>query len=685
MPLHSPTLPLLHSLISHSMSILTVSSLSKSYDPVDIFSGVTFSLPHKGRYAIVGANGVGKTTLLRILAGREPASAGKFFFAKGIQIGYLQQEAAVHAEHSLWEECMTAFGNLQGMADELAQLETAMSSPNGGEEALAQYGQLQAAFEHAGGYTFELRTRQILTGLGFTEADYAMPLPKLSGGQRTRAVLARLLLSNHDMLLLDEPTNHLDIAAVEWLEGFLRDWDGATLIVSHDRYFIDRVATHILEMDRGHMEMYRGNYTAYLQQREARWDLRQQFFESEKARLEKELDYIKRNIAGQNVTQAKGKLRRLSRYLEAVEQVGFEGVRGKKWSEIAAKVDYGYPMGVAEAESRIKALRGPGRRPQRLHLQLTPRKRSGKIILRTYDLEVGYPGNRLFGTDDIEFHRLGCAAVIGPNGSGKSTFLKTILQQIPPVGGETVLGASLDVAYFAQAHEDLNPNRTLMEEIEAVSSMLPGAIRNYLAKFQFRGDDVFKQVLVLSGGERGRLALAKLALTDANLLLLDEPTNHLDIPAQEILQEVLAAFKGTILLVSHDRYLIDALATQIWEIHPRRGQLETFEGTYTEYRTMQIAAGGERVERADYASRREARAQGTRAKNQALAEARRREKRLAKLETMIATLDEQLASLGTKLANPPADPVKVQEWGEEYVRVESSLNALMDEWEGLNQ
>jgi ATP-binding cassette subfamily F protein 3 len=671
------------------MSLLSVSNLAKSYEPVDIFAGVTFSLPHRARYAIVGPNGVGKTTLLRILAGRETQSEGSFFLARGVSIGYLPQEAGLYSDNTLWEECLKSFDNVIEQEQELSRLEQELSRSDLAEDELAElldhYGSLQARFDHRGGYSYENQIQQVLTGLGFAEKEYHYPLTHLSGGQRTRALLARLLLSGHDLLLLDEPTNHLDIQAVEWLENFLQGWDGAALIVSHDRYFLDRVATHILEMWRGSMETYRGNYTNYVNQRQIRWDERLEVFNTEKARLLNELAYIKKNMAGQNVSQAKGRLRRLSRTLEAVEQIGFEGVRGKDWHDVASQVFYGAPMGVADAEMRIKALRPPISTHRKLNLKLTPARRSGNIILRTKSLQVGYPGNRLFGTDDIEFNRLECAAIIGPNGSGKSTFLKTILEQLPPLEGDVVTGASLDVAYFAQAHEGLHADLTLIEEINTLRpKMLPGEVRSYLAKFLFTGEDPFKHVSMLSGGERGRLALAKLALTNANMLLLDEPTNHLDIPAQEILQEVLQSFEGTIILVSHDRYLIDQLGSQIWEIDDSKKELTVFKGNYAEYRASRITEIEAEITDQNGASERVAHAERKKQRNRNQAEERRMRERLSEVETLIHVLEEQLASLGKKLENPPPEKEKVQKWGEKYSETEIRLNELLREWEKLH-
>jgi len=308
------------------MSLITATNLAKAYGPDDIFAGVSLSIPRDARIAIVGPNGIGKTTLLRILIAQEEPSHGTVQRARNLRIGYLPQEAVLTGTHTVWEECLRALADLRALERQLAELEAAMSDPQRAAAALERYGPLQAEFERRGGYVYEARIRQTLSGLGFSPEDYHRPIPQLSGGQRTRAVLARLLLSDPDLLVLDEPTNHLDIAAVEWLEGYLNQWQGAALIVSHDRYFLDRVVDHIWEMRKAGLEVYRGNYSAYLQQRRERWELRQQIYEREKARLLNELDYVKRNIAGQRTQQAKGKLRRLSREVEAI----FRGRSGEE-------------------------------------------------------------------------------------------------------------------------------------------------------------------------------------------------------------------------------------------------------------------------------------------------------------------------------------------------------------------
>ncbi|MCX6038451.1 MAG: ABC-F family ATP-binding cassette domain-containing protein [Chloroflexi bacterium] len=664
------------------MSLITANNLSKSFGPMDLFSGVSFAIPKGSRLALVGPNGCGKTTLLRILVGLDEPSGGKISRAKAVRIGYLPQEAEFEMEGTVWDACFAVFTDLIARQGELEKLEAEMSAPERRDQALVRYGPLQHEFERRGGYTFQTRIKQVLTGLGFSSDDFHMPLDHLSGGQRTRAFLARLLLSEPDLLMLDEPTNHLDIAAVEWLEGYLSKWDGAVVIVSHDRYFLDRVANGILEMVFGATEHYSGNYSAYLRTREERWEHRRETFEAEKEKLLKDVEYIKKNISGQNVSQAKGKLRRLSRIVQAIEQVGMEAVVNQKWIETSEDVTIGTsPFGPEEAERRVRSLRAPVRTLPRLHLNLRSATRSGELVLRTSDLRVGYPGRLLFAAPDIVLRRGDCAALIGPNGAGKTTFLKTVLGQLDPLEGEVKLGASLKIGYFAQAHEGLNPENTLVQEIDLVMPhWLPGQIREYLGKYLFSGDDAFKKVSVLSGGERGRLALAKLALQDTNLLLLDEPTNHLDIPSQEVLEAVLDDYGGTILLVTHDRYLIDALGTQIWEIEPDESQLTIFEGTYSQRREERERLGVLRtVEVTQTVKKRAVR----RSVDPAAKEERRRIARLQELENKIAAQEVQMAELGRKLENPPKDTTLVRKWGNQYTALQAEMDAWLAEWEQL--
>ena len=677
------------------MSLITANSLSKSFGAEDLFAGVTFSVAKGARLALVGPNGIGKTTLLRILIGQEEPSGGSIARAKNLRIGYLSQEADFELQGVLWDVCLEPFADLIRMQEELEKLEAEMSDPSKRDQALGRYGSVQHEFERRGGYVYPVRIEQVLTGLGFDKSDFHMSLDHLSGGQRTRAHLARLLLSNPDLLLLDEPTNHLDIKAVEWLEGYLTQWEGAAVIVSHDRYFLDHACNALLEMAVSGAEYYRGNYSIYLQEREIRWNHRFEVFESEKEKLLKEVDYIKRNISGQNTLQAKGRLKRLTRTLFAIERIGLEATLNTNWSQSdVAQFTPTSMYSVEEAEQRVRGLRPPQRATPDLHLHLRSTSRSGDLVIRTKKLKVGYPAENgvpekmLFSAPDIELRRLDCAALIGPNGAGKSTFLKTILGSISPLAGEAILGASLHVGYFAQAHEGLDPEKTVLDEIlNAAPSMLPHQGRDYLGKYLFSGDDVFKLVSMLSGGERGRLALAKLALEDTNLLLLDEPTNHLDITSQEVLQSVLDSYKGTILLVSHDRYLIDALATQIWEIDPDESKMTAFNGTYSQMKEEREKEAARQAEKDDIRDSeidsRISNTESRRAKSKETKEERRKLAQLQELENTIAELEATLANLSTQLESPFVRPQEAAKLGTEYERVQKEMDEKLSEWERM--
>ena len=631
------------------MSLITCIAVSKSYGANDIFNKISLSVPAHARIGLVGPNGVGKTTLLRILAGLEEPSEGNVERSRSIKIGYLPQGGGLISNNTLWQECLDVFADLTRLQNELTRLENEMKDTSSVGTMLEVYGNLQQDFERRGGYTFEHQIQQTLSGLGFKGEDFIRPLHQLSGGQRTRALLAKLLLSNPDLLLLDEPTNHLDLASIEWLEGYLRDWEGTALIVSHDRYFLDQVVKTIWEMTPG-LEEYRGNYSAYLVQRTDRYQRRLLEYQAQQAFFDKETDYIRRNIAGQNTRQAQGRRKRLERMLE---------------------------------EARLTP--PPGTR--HLHIPLQSGGRSGDLVLRTDNLQIGFleESQPLFSVPDLTLLRGECAAILGPNGAGKTTLLRTLLGEIPPYQGTLALGASLTISYFAQAHEDLNENHSLMEAIESVQpKMLPSEIRSYLARFLFTGEDVFKNVNVLSGGERSRLALARLALQGANLLLLDEPTNHLDLPSQEILQAVLKDFQGTILLVTHDRYLVDGLASQIWEVQPGQNQLIVFTGTYSEYKSVVQSPSSSPPEikiETIFPKQNKAlttKVQGKRSSPWKL------KKRLEWIEQEIARLEERLLQITRTLENPPADPLIVNRLGQEYMTIREQLESILVEWTELH-
>ena len=574
------------------MSILTAENLGLSFGAFDLFKGISVTIPNTGKIGFIGPNGIGKTSLLLILAGINPPTTGKVHIARGRRLGYLRQEAVdafADRTNSVYTEMLTVFADLQDQQSRLNALEAQMAEGNTNAELLTEYGRLQEAFEHAGGYELDLRIQQTLEGLGMGRQSWHMPLNHLSGGQKTRVLLARLLLEKPDLLMLDEPTNHLDIEAVEWLEKTLREWQGAVLIVSHDRYFLDNVVATIWEMHPGGIETYSGSYSAYLLQRQERWEYYQRVFKEEKERLLKEVDFIQRNcVRASTHARALGLLRRLTRDLMIVDNYGIQALRnGKKWSEMGLSAER--PLDVIDAVRKVNAMRMTSSRPPAIRPRLTAANTSGTLVIRASEVTIGYPRHVLFTAKNLELRRGECAALIGHNGSGKTTFLKVLLEQLEPLKGALQFGASLKVGYFAQAHDTLHVNNTVMQELLHHKEMDQQQARSHLAQYLFHAEDIEKTVGTLSGGERARLALSILALDGANLLLLDEPTNNLDIPAREALQEVLENFNGTILLVSHDRYLINRLATQILELregsasHPGEGRLHVFQGTYREF------------------------------------------------------------------------------------------------------
>ncbi len=662
------------------MSILTLNNLSQSFGAFTVFSGATASVPHGAKIGLVGPNGIGKTTLLLILCGLAQPSSGSVHRAQGTRIGYLRQEAMdafALKTNTVYDEMLSVFAGVQDMEAKMRELEEAMATDYS-DALLEEYGAVQEAFEHIGGYDYELRIKQTLEGLGFPEELYEMPLSQLSGGQKTRALLARLLLERPDLLILDEPTNHLDVDAVEWLETTLRVWNGALLIVSHDRYFLDAVVNTIWEMSRTGIESYRGNYSAYVKQRQERWERQDEVYQQEKERLAKELDYVKRNIARASTNAlAVGRLRRLSRDLIAIQEVGLMAFReSKSWLQLG--VGAVRPLGVMEAEQALKEIESPNLRPPKLNLRLKTTYRSGDLVLRTRDLDVGYPTKHLFSAQDITLTRGECAALIGGNGTGKTTFLKTVMSELESLGGRVMLGASLKVGYFAQAHNDMLPDNSVIDELIRHKNMLPGEARNHLAMFLFRKDDVFKKVSMLSGGERAKLAMAILALQGANFLLLDEPTNHLDIPAQEVLQEVLENFDGTVLLVTHDRYLVDRLATQIWNLED--GTLRVFKGNYQEFLAAREVER-QKAKEARAVAKQEQK-QVTNGKRSMNGHQRKQAESLSKLELQIAQIETALQRIGKGLqkASEKQDVNDIQRLSREYSTTQAQLDELMSQW-----
>ncbi len=676
------------------MSILSAHNLGLSFGAFDLFRGITVTIANDSKIGLIGPNGIGKTSLMMILAGLNPPTTGTIHIARGKRLGYLCQEASdslgktsatgasaraagsavlTRGESTVYAEMLTVFSGLQDQQDRLHMLEADMAGGCYTEEMLTTYGDLQAAFEHAGGYDYDLRIQQTLQGLGLGKQTWEMPLSHLSGGQKTRLLLAGLLLEKPALLMLDEPTNHLDAEAIEWLEHTLKEWNGAVLVASHDRYFLDTTVSTIWEMSHAGIEVYSGNYSNYLLQREARWDYAQRVFKEEKERLQKEMDFVQRNwVRASTHARALGTLRKVTRELAAVEAYGIMVLRsGRNWHELDLRADK--PLDVIEAIRKVNALEIPGRPPM-IRPRLVPASDSSNIILRAENALIGYPGHKLFQVQRLELRRGECAALIGPNGSGKTTFLKTILGQMEPLVGEVRLGASLQIGYFAQAHDNLNPENTVLDELISNHEMDPERARSHLALYLFRGDEVFKPVGALSGGERGRLALAILALSRANFLLLDEPTNHLDLPAREVLQQVLQDYPGTILLVSHDRYLIDQLASQIWEL--REGRLNTFNGTYRQF-VLQRTGSSSQAPRMLLPSKPLVRDNSQ--------ETRRLQQALEKLEQRIRAQEQTVQRISHELQHASGSKgfEIINELSWKYAKAQAALEKLTHEWDKL--
>jgi len=659
------------------MSILTATNLYKAYDPQEIFWDVNLSIAHGEKIALVGPNGAGKTTLLRIMIGLDEPTEGRVTRMGKINIGYLPQDSdqvenqGTLLEQTPWQLCTAIYADLIEMQARLRDMEARLGEGDEAqseetrqnEEVLEQYGRLLERFEHSGGYEYEVEIRTVLSGLGIDEVHTHRRLDRLSGGQRTRALLGMLLLQKPNILVLDEPTNHLDLQAIEWLEGYLKTWPEAVLVVSHDRYFMDRVAEKMWDLDFGQVEVYTGNYSAYVLQREERIARRLKEWKAQQATIAKTEEFIRRFKAGQRSKEARGRETRLNR-LERLE------------------------------------------RPQQSHtisLRLEGEHRSGELVIETTDLVVGYD-RPLVAVPDLLLRRLQRAALLGPNGSGKTTLVKTILGQLPPLAGRARLGASLRIGYLAQTREALNPDNRVIDELAQAQhaqrspeqraqrglregEMDEGQMRSFLARYLFTGDDVYKQISDLSGGEQVRVALAKLTLSGPNFLVLDEPTNQLDISSQEIMEAVLLDFVGTILFVSHDRYLIDALATQVWVIED--GELRVYKGDYQEYlvrRAREQEEERERTARAEAARRQEAARSAERLRRQER-QATARGPTLEEIEDQIHELEGRLHQLGIELTEASAAQEfdRVRDLGVEYKRVEAELEELMAEWTALGE
>ncbi|MYE54913.1 MAG: ABC-F family ATP-binding cassette domain-containing protein [Chloroflexi bacterium] len=632
------------------MPILTASNLTLLYGEIEIFANLDLQIDERDRIGIVGPNGTGKTSLIRILAGELEPNGGTINWQRGVRIGYVPQTPARAAGGTVHDEVMQAFARLRQVEDELASsaldIQVADDASRGSAER--RYDALLKEFEALGGYDYEYRMERVLEGVGLPAETLATPASDASGGERTRAALARALLSDPDFLILDEPTNYLDFRGLDWLEDFLSSFTGGFMVVSHDRYFLDKVATRILEIDNGTLRSFPGNFTKYRALKEEQ--RRRQLIEYERQQeyIAREEAFIRRYKAGQRAREARGRATRLER-LERIEK----------------------PHTVEE-----------------VHLGTLSAFRTGQVALRTSKLAVGYQQNGhgvpLLDIADTQLERGSRTAIIGSNGIGKTTLLKTLLGETPPISGNTSLGHNVEPGYYSQGSTDLPRHSTVLDAlIDARNLRIPEA-RNYLARFLFRGDDVFKSTSALSGGERSRLALARLLITEPNLLVLDEPTTHLDIPSREALESLLQNYGGTMLFVSHDRRLISQLASQLWIVED--GEAILFRGSFEEWMLERRVAADRQSETSRPTTPKTRSRQSDRQRRTSAAQKRAKQAKIRDQEDLITRLETQLTEINTALesATERQNIPEITRLGEQYNTTQASLDQAWEDWSELS-
>lgn len=641
------------------MIVLQVNQLYKSFATDEILSGVKLEVQHRDRVALVGRNGAGKSTLLKIIAGQMSYDSGEIIIPKDVKVGYLEQHAGLQSTLSIWDEMMTIFDSLRMQERKLREIEQKMANPEIYEnqelysQLMSEYDQLQHDFKDAGGYQYEADTRSVLHGMQFYPADYEKPIASLSGGQRTRLSLAKLLLSKPDLLILDEPTNHLDIETLSWLENYLKSYEGAILIVSHDRYFLDQVVSIVYEVSRTRVTKYVGNYSAYLDEKAKNYERDLKQFErqqDEKAKLEM---FIQKNIARASTTKMAQSRRKM---LERTE-----------WMDS--------PDGDEKSAS----------------FGFTIDRQSGNDVLSIDDLTIGYNHQTISKNISLRVFREDRIALVGPNGVGKSTLLKTIVKDLPILTGNIRYGTNVQIGYYDQEQAKLTSNKSVLQELwDEWPLMNERDIRTILGQFLFSGDDVTKPVNSLSGGEKARLALAKMMMQKANFLVLDEPTNHLDLDSKEVLENALIDYPGTLLFVSHDRYFINRIATKVIELSGD-GSFE-YLGDYNYYvEKKQELEELELLKANNSKTQTEEATISKQSTSQIDKEVKKRERQIRRaieeIEKKMAVLDEQIKSVEEELCDPDVfrNHEKVLQLQSNLDSVKSEHNELELEWLELNE
>lgn len=625
-----------------------------------VLKNVSFHIEDHEKAAIVGINGAGKTTLLRIIVGEMTPDDGQVVLAKDKTLGYLAQNSTVDTSHTIYEELLSVKADLLRLEEKIRECENDMKHADGDalEDLMKQYTSLTHAFETGGGYLYRSELVGVLKGLGFTEDEFSKPVATLSGGQKTRVALGRLLLQNPDLIILDEPTNHLDMNSIAWLETYLLNYKGAVLIVSHDRYFLDRIAGKVIEIDQSKATTFMGNYSDYAVKKE---QLR---------------------VAAWNAYM--NQQREIKHQEEVIEKLkSFNREKSIKRAESREKM-----------LDKIEVIEKPSEVRTDMKLTLTPRILSGNDVLTVEHLSKSFDSHKLFTDVNFEIKRGEHVAIIGDNGSGKTTLLKILNGLVPADQGTFRLGSNVEIGYYDQEHHVLHSEKTLFEEISDDYPYLNNTqIRNVLAAFLFTGEDVFKRISDLSGGERGRVSLAKLVLSNANFLILDEPTNHLDIMSKEILEDALNGYEGTILYVSHDRYFINRTAHRILDL--TEGQFVSYIGNYDYYLekhdTVMAAIEANAPQNADADSAVAAKATESevkldwKAQKEEQARLRKKENDLKKCEEKIAELEARISEIDTEMSDPTigTQVAKLQELSKEQTSCQEQLEKLYEQWEEL--
>ena len=625
------------------MTILTASGIEKSYGIQSVLRDVRFSVEEGDKIGILGVNGAGKTTLFKLICGEEEPDQGQVQKSRNLQIAYMEQYAEYTSEKTVLQEATQVFSHLMEQERQLDHLQEQLAEQPS-EELARRFHDANERFIDAGGLTYKSRVHSTLIGLGFLEEELHLPMDAVSGGQRTRVLLARLLLGQADILLLDEPTNHLDMQAIAWLEDFLANYRGTVLVISHDRYFLDRITNRIFEVENGKLTAYKGNYSAYVRQKEEIRAAKAKEYEiktKEIHRLEGIIEKQKQWNREKNLVTARSKQKVIDR--------------------IAATLD------------------APEKEPENIHFHFSPAKPSGNDVLSARDVSVAFEGIPLFQNVNLDIKRGEKAFLLGDNGCGKTTLFRAVLGQ-QAAAGEIRLGSNVKVGYYDQAQSDLSPDKTVLETLsDALPQLDLGILRNALAAFLFRGDDVEKKIASLSGGEKARVTLARLMLSDANFLLLDEPTNHLDIASKEALEKALLEYDGTLFIISHDRYFINALATQIYRL--TADGTEKFGGDYQYFLEKSLPL------RREETPEKEQKPNAYQIKKEQASRVRRLQGQISRLEKEIEAQEAAMAALQEKLSLPEiaADYEKIGEISAELEELQEKTAGLYAKWEECSE